>query len=145
VFSNLFYPEQDLAKGLGVVRVQGEAAPEYHLVGAIIDSIVYGTISSVGGGYTKEKNRVDTVMLMQNYPNPFNARTTITYEVQQRGRVSLSVLNILGQVQSTLLEGVLEKGLYKKVWDASNLPSGVYFLRMTLENQSEYQKVVLMR
>ena len=143
VWSSKFYGEEDFAKGLGLVRTQAEASPEYHLVGAIIDSVVYGTVSSVRAD--EEGDNLGTGTLIQNYPNPFNARTTITYEVQQRARVRLSVLNVLGQVETILFDGIRDKGLYKTVWEATNLPSGVYFYGLTVGSYVRYNKAILLK
>jgi len=83
--------------------------------------------------------------LSQNYPNPFNAQTTISYTLPEKGLVSLSVYNPLGQKVATLFDGVQQAGEHKVVWEAAGAPSGVYFYRMTSTQFSETRRMVLIR
>lgn len=68
----------------------------------------------------------------QNYPNPFNPSTTITYQVPMLGRVVIKVFNVLGQQIETLVDQQKQAGTYKVEWNASEMPSGVYFCRTEL-------------
>ena len=74
--------------------------------------------------------------LLQSYPNPFNPTATIGYLVPQRSMVSIQVYNTLGQLVATLIAGEREAGTHTVQWDASLVPSGVYFYRMTATGQS---------
>jgi photosystem II stability/assembly factor-like uncharacterized protein len=69
-------------------------------------------------------------MLEQNYPNPFNPTTTIGFGIPEKGNVRLSVLNILGEEIKVLLNEEKEAGYHSVEFDASNLPSSVYFYRI---------------
>jgi hypothetical protein len=68
--------------------------------------------------------------LGQNYPNPFNPSTTITYDLPKDSRVSLNLYNILGQEVATLVNEEQKAGYRSVQWNASNVPSGVYFYRI---------------
>jgi M6 family metalloprotease-like protein len=83
--------------------------------------------------------------LMQNYPNPFNPSTTIRYGVAERSLVSLAVYNTLGQQVTVLQNGEQEAGYHDVKFDASSLPSGVYFYRLQAGNYVETRKLCLVR
>ena len=83
-------------------------------------------------------------MFLQNYPNPFNAATTIRYTLPNKSEMSLSVYNLLGQKIETLFEGVQNPGEHAITWDASHLPSGIYFARLEIAGQTENIKMVLL-
>jgi hypothetical protein len=75
--------------------------------------------------------------LRQNYPNPFNPSTTIEYDLPANGSVKLAIYNILGQEVASLVNQVQNAGSYKAVWNASNVASGVYFYRLTVDAGSQ--------
>jgi len=76
------------------------------------------------------KNLPDKFGLDQNYPNPFNPSTNITYTLPVGSFVILNVYNSIGQKVSTLVNKYEEAGLHNVYFDASNMPSGVYFCRL---------------
>ena len=65
--------------------------------------------------------------LEQNFPNPFNPSTKIKYSVPQSSNVVIKVFDILGNEIAVLMDEEKSVGTYKLNWNASNLPSGVYF------------------
>ncbi len=69
--------------------------------------------------------------LQQNYPNPFNPTTTVSFVIGHPSLVTLKVYDILGQEVATLVNGMEDGGWKSIVWDASNVPSGIYFCRLT--------------
>ena len=69
--------------------------------------------------------------LAQNYPNPFNPSTSITYTLAQNAHVTLEVYNTLGQSVASLINDVETPGEYQVLFNASGLPSGMYFYRVT--------------
>jgi hypothetical protein len=74
--------------------------------------------------------------LYQNYPNPFNPSTTIAFELFKPGTVTLKVYDVLGRETATLLQGVKQTaGRAEVTFDAANLASGVYFARLTVDNE----------
>jgi len=83
--------------------------------------------------------------LAQNYPNPFNPSTTMHYFLPVPGRVTLKMYNTLGQEVGTAIDGMQTAG-YKSVhWDASHLPSGFYFYRLTVGSFADIKKMLLVR
>jgi len=84
-------------------------------------------------------------ILSQNYPNPFNPTTTITFALPVKSFVSLKIFDALGREVGTLLNEELSVGIYSKQWDASGLPSGVYFYRLQAGSFIETKKLILLR
>jgi SdrD B-like protein/type IX secretion system substrate protein len=73
--------------------------------------------------------------LYQNYPNPFNPTTTIEFDLPSDANVTLKIYNILGQEIARLFENqVLDAGNQDVDFDATALPSGVYFYRLTAQS-----------
>jgi hypothetical protein len=83
--------------------------------------------------------------LEQNYPNPFNPATTIQFALPQRSSIVLKVFDMLGREVTTLVDGELDPGEYRVVFDASGLPSGVYVYRIHAEGFSQSKKLLLLR
>lgn len=90
-------------------------------------------------------------MLHQNYPNPFNPTTTIEYSIPVSGSqflaadVNLTVYDALGKKITTLVNGKKLPGNYSVSFNASNLPSGVYFYRIITNNFVDVKKMVLLK
>jgi hypothetical protein len=85
------------------------------------------------------------VTLEQNYPNPFNPVTNFEVRISNSEFVSLKVYDVLGKEITTLLNQTLQPGVYTSQWDASNMPSGVYFYRLQTETSLVVKKMVLMK
>jgi photosystem II stability/assembly factor-like uncharacterized protein len=86
--------------------------------------------------------------LEQNYPNPFNPNTIISYtipDVGTRHAVSLHVYDLLGREVATLVNEYKSAGSYRVQWNASNIPSGVYFYRLQAGSRSETKKLLLLK
>lgn len=75
--------------------------------------------------------------LHQNYPNPFNNQTTIRYSLPYDGYVSLRIFNLLGQEVMSLIDERQTAGIYNVTFDASGLPSGLYFYRLHAAGRSD--------
>ena len=83
--------------------------------------------------------------LYQNFPNPFNPTTTIKYSVAKTGNVKLAVYNLVGEEVKVLVSGQVDAGFYEMNFDASDLPSGVYFYRLQAGSFVETKKMILLR
>ena len=85
------------------------------------------------------------IYLDQNYPNPFNPSTNIRYSVPQTTNVVIKVFDILGKEIETLVNEEKPIGTYEIIWNADNLPSGIYFYRLQAGSFVETKKMVLMK
>jgi ligand-binding sensor domain-containing protein len=83
--------------------------------------------------------------LEQNYPNPFNPSTTINYQLAESGFAKLTVFDLLGKEVAILVNEIKQPGTYTAQWHAADLPSGVYFLRLTAGSFSQVRKMLLMK
>jgi photosystem II stability/assembly factor-like uncharacterized protein len=83
--------------------------------------------------------------LEQNFPNPFNPTTEIRFAIRESGRVQLIVFDILGREVTVLSNKEYNPGEYSVVWDASAMPSGVYFCRLKSEKYVETKKMLLVK
>ena len=83
--------------------------------------------------------------LEQNFPNPFNPVTIIHYSLPLKSQVDLVVYNILGVKVKQLVSGVKEAKPHSVEFNASGLPSGVYFYQLQAGDFIETKKMVLMK
>jgi hypothetical protein len=86
-----------------------------------------------------------TFYLSQNFPNPFNPSTEINYQLPVSGNVTLKIFNILGSEVITLVNEEKSAGSYVVNFNASNIPSGVYFYRLKSGRFIETKKMILLK
>lgn len=98
---------------------------------------------------TENTDKISQFVLNPAYPNPFNPTTNITYQVPSSGNVKVEVFNINGQLIQTLFDGKQSVGSYQFTWNAENLSSGVYFVKIDFQTPSntfsQTQKVTLIK
>jgi hypothetical protein len=93
-----------------------------------------------------EKGKVikeETETSIANYPNPFNPTTNITYNIKETTPVKISIFNSIGQEVKYFDLGIKPKGSYKLEWNASGMPSGIYFYSIKTNNFSDIKKMIL--
>ena len=83
--------------------------------------------------------------LSASYPNPFNPSTSMDLSLNESGYVSVKVYNVMGQTVSTLVDGNMDAGYHTLTWDADNMPSGMYLVRVQAGNNVETQKLMLLK
>jgi len=83
--------------------------------------------------------------LNQNYPNPFNPITKISYALPTNGLVKLLVYDVLGNEITSLVNDYKNSGFHNIEFDASLLPSGIYFYRLLVGEYSETKKLILLK
>jgi predicted outer membrane repeat protein len=127
----------------------------------IIDSLLdcswgLGTILSdmgaYGGGDTATVGIFDhqpefpyRFALLQNYPNPFNAATVIRYALPEPADVIMEIFDILGRRVEAVVSGKQPAGSHSVIWDAKDLPSGIYLYRIQAGDYSQTRKMVFLK
>jgi len=112
--------------------------------GAFIISFVRSTI----GIQTISTEIPGKFALYNNYPNPFNPVTKIRFDIPNmtgNNIVKMTVYDILGKETAVLVNQNLKAGKYEADWDASNLPSGIYFYRITAGEFTDTRKMILVK
>lgn len=92
-----------------------------------------------------DKMLPETYELGQNYPNPFNPTTIIKLALPEAGNVNLVVYNILGQHVAEIYQGHLNAGYHHFNFTISNLSSGVYFYRITVNDFTAMKKMIILK
>ncbi len=100
------------------------------------------TMSIEGNGQSELPQRFK---LLQNYPNPFNSKTTIEYHLPTVAQLELGLYDIAGREVVKMFSGVRDAGVWSATIDASELSTGVYFVKMVTENQQMFRKVLLVK
>ncbi|MCC6866227.1 MAG: T9SS type A sorting domain-containing protein [Ignavibacteria bacterium] len=90
--------------------------------------------------------------LSQNYPNPFNPTTKIRYSIPKNSNssfgnfVKLVIYDITGKEIAIIVNQFQKQGIYEAEFNASNLASGVYFYKLTVDNKfSDVKKMVVIK
>jgi hypothetical protein len=83
--------------------------------------------------------------LLNCYPNPFNPSTVIAYQVSELTEVNLAVYDVAGREVATLVNGYRTAGIHEVTFDASGLPSGVYFASLTAGEVQQTHKLLLVK
>jgi len=92
----------------------------------------------------------DSPVLYQNYPNPFNPKTQITFNLNKKGHVRLSIINLQGQIVAQLLDASKDAGTHHLYWNGVDhlgqpVTSGLYFYQLKVDNQTLTKKMSLLR
>ena len=108
------------------------------------------SISGTGGiwkinGEEDTNTDITSYALDSNYPNPFNPTTQISYQLPENSFVNLGVYNALGQKVEELVNQHQSSGKYTVKFDASNLPSGIYFYKIESGSFSKSMKMLLLK
>jgi hypothetical protein len=112
---------------------------------------IMGSYSEMAAGAVGKKNKMNIASfeLDQNYPNPFNAETVISYYLQKRRDIEISIFNIRGQKICQLYKGTQSSGKHKLRWDGRDnegfeSASGIYFLKLETENFIITRKMIML-
>lgn len=94
-------------------------------------------------GIEMNGNVPESYKLYQNYPNPFNPATTIRFSLPHRTHTTLKVFDVLGREVATLVNQEMNAGEHSVQFNAKQLPSGVYFYRLSAGAFIESRKMLI--
>ena len=104
------------------------------------------TLNLTSTGIDQGENPVISAFtLAQNYPNPFNPETTIPFRIQDTGLYQLNLYNVRGEKVRTLLHRTLRPKQYTVKLNAAELPTGLYYYRLTGHGHSTTKKLLLLK
>ena len=87
-----------------------------------------------------------SIEIVGAYPNPFNPSTTVSVSVDGATDATIMAYDISGRSVDVVFDGTLSAGMTSVTWNASSLPSGAYFLKLSTPDGSDsIQKVMLMK
>jgi len=150
------------AGGDGSRSVQQTNDGGYVIVGTIYPNIsgdndvwLLKTTSDVVNIEHNTDLNISNFCLLQNYPNPFNPSTKISWQIPVGSWQSLKIYDVLGNEVATLVDEYKPAGSYEVEWNASGLPSGVYFYQLLVsalqskdgktENYVQTKKMILLK
>jgi hypothetical protein len=114
--------------------------------------VYFGVPKAAAQSENDEAKIPKSVFLTQNYPNPFFASgtlgkpsTTIVYSLPKGTHATLDIINLNGQIVATLANRFHERGEYQVTFEASHLPSGVYFSVLKAGEVTQVRRMVLLR
>lgn len=94
---------------------------------------------------------VNEFALHNPYPNPFNQRAVLDFVLPSAGETRLVIFDVSGRVVADLVDGGMPAGLNSVKWNASDMPSGIYFARLSYlpgagtRQHSSVKKLVLLK
>jgi len=143
---NWWYPDSILdnfaVARSGGVWCAGVAGSDLRLAHLTLDSL---TVPVTVRGDEGEPFLLPSNLELSCYPNPFNAVLTIRYEVSVGSETRLEVFALSGQCLKSLVNGTQRQGVHSVSFDARELPSGLYLIRLKTNSGSVTQKIVLQR
>ena len=113
-----------------------------------------GTVADIGAYYFDQSVLIEELIsplppqkffFHPPYPNPFNSSAVISFELRHAGFVRVAVYDVTGKELLVLSEGYLPEGIYRTVFDGSDIASGVYFARLQAGESSLIQKILLIK
>ncbi len=87
----------------------------------------------------------DEFRIVSAYPNPFNSSVSVEVAIPQAGNTAICVFDVLGREVAQLQRGPLHAGTHQVVWNADDVASGTYLLRVNWQNQEMSRKLTLVK
>ncbi|MBI1937827.1 MAG: T9SS type A sorting domain-containing protein [Ignavibacteriales bacterium] len=137
--SSLFYTDNNQYYSFGVLNW---ATKSRHMK---INKDMFYAFKQLIENNIPNKEIPNNYYLSEAYPNPFNQSTKVNYVIPANSSVQISVYDILGRVVRSLVSEYQTKGNYEITFNANNLASGIYFIRMRSGDFISTKKIILMK
>lgn len=87
---------------------------------------------------------------ISNYPNPFTNSTTIKIRIPNSENYTIDIVDVIGNSVKTLFAGNCEQGIKNFEWNGysdkgQELTSGIYYVRVTGNNEVNTQKISIVK
>jgi hypothetical protein len=121
----------------------GDPASPRDSDGTVADMGVFPVFQS--SGISPERSAMPNSLTLSAYPNPFNAGVMLNYTLERAGNVQLTIYDLLGREAATLASGHRQPGSYRQLWNASEMPTGIYMAVLHTAGQTRLQKLVFLK
>ncbi|MBT3608002.1 MAG: T9SS type A sorting domain-containing protein, partial [Candidatus Marinimicrobia bacterium] len=85
------------------------------------------------------------IILFPNFPNPFNPETTFSFNIGSLQHTSLRIYDIQGRLIETLVQDKINPGFHTMTWNASEVATGVYFVKLISGDKIKTQKIMVLK
>ncbi len=103
------------------------------------------TTGTIKIGLGPESEEQEPVKLVGNFPNPFSKTTTIAYEVNEPRPITITLWNLQGHQIAELADGQKNPGYHETPFEATDLPSGTYFLKLETPTETQTHRMVVLK
>ncbi len=83
--------------------------------------------------------------LLNPQPNPFNSHVELSFSLSESGFVILQIFDLKGRLIDTLINDWKDKGVYSNIWDANNYSSGIFLVKIGLNDHFKFKKMILLK
>lgn len=106
----------------------------------------YIEVSINPSNVASEEGGLESVLQLEAvYPNPVSTRATLTYSLPEAGAVAIELFDVVGRRSAVVAGGFQASGAHTIQFDASSLPSGIYFCRLRTDGGSLIKRLVVVR
>ncbi|MBM4157754.1 MAG: M28 family peptidase [Ignavibacteria bacterium] len=148
-FTGSFRPQAPLStfnnlqmSGNWILRIHDKTSGNLGTLTGWCVQIKYSTAISVN---TNNEEIPEKFILEQNFPNPFNPVTNIKYSIPRSSNVILKIYDILGKEVTVLVNSYQTAGNYQIIFNASDLPSGVYFYKLSAGDLTDSKRMIIIK
>lgn len=144
--SSIFVPTGDIHIGYWQTTATSWESP---FKGVIDEVKIYNealSLDEINNLYNNIELAVDEVTAVTGtkcYPNPFSSSITIDYNAPVNGKVSIEIYNLNGQlIQKVVDDKQQMAGKYSAVWNADNVPNGLYLCKVVINGNMQMHKIL---